>query len=210
MYFILGFISWQIAQASDNIIKTGNIEINKQTKVITIHSRLAIEKGILEYLLVGDHGKTYESLFKVADNKPADLNFALLLIGCEPLDFQKFVKIKQQQNAIEILKKNHPDSLLNISIVHKASSINLNKLIKNRETKTNSFTWVYTGGYFLKDNRYAGDLELSFIGIWSDQSAVINLCSLLKNPYKGFFGYETCIKPDNIKINEELKLIIQK
>jgi hypothetical protein len=209
IFFVLGMIPFQMLEATDNIIKTGNIAINKQTKIITIQTRLAIEKGILEYLLVGDHGKTYESLLKVADNKPSDLNFALLLIGCEPIDYQTFIKIKNKKNAIDILKKNYPNSLLNVSIIYKKRTIDLNKLINNRETKKNSFYWVYTGGYFLKDNRYAGDLELSYIGIWSDRSAVINLCSDLKNPYQGNFGYETHIQDWVFNVNDVLELVIK-
>ncbi|KPA13257.1 hypothetical protein MHK_006563 [Candidatus Magnetomorum sp. HK-1] len=210
IYFVLGLIPCQMLEATDNIIKTGNIAINKQTKIITIQSRLAIKKGILEYLLVGDHGKTYESLLKVSDTKPSDFNFALLLIGCEPLDYQKFIKIKNQKNGIDILKKKYPNSLLNITIVNKNRATDLNKLINNRETKNNSFFWVYTGGYFFKDNRYAGDLEMSFIGIWSDRLAVVNLCSHLKNPYHGNFGYEAYIQNERFNVNDVFELIIKR
>ena len=65
-----------------NIIKLNNILVDKIKKEIRISAKLAVTEGILEYLLVGNHGKTYESVFKIGDNKPSELNFALLLIGC--------------------------------------------------------------------------------------------------------------------------------
>lgn len=110
------FINLSDVTASQNVIKTQNISINKKTKEIKIFSSLAIQQGILEYLLVGDHGKAYESVFKVSENKPSELNFALLLIGCVPLEYETFLEIKQKKNGFDELLRHHKKSLLQISI----------------------------------------------------------------------------------------------
>jgi len=206
---IITFLSSHL-NASSNVIKTANISINKQAKTVIIQSKLAIKKGILEYLLVGDYGKTYESIFKVSENKPSDLNFALLLIGCEPMDYRTFSDIKKKKNALEILIKNHKKSLLTISFLNNNKRFKFEELIKNRERQDHKTFWVYTGGFFLKDNRYAGDIELSFIGIWADQSAVINLCSQLNNPYQGKYGYELSIDKQNVNLKSDVEIIIEK
>jgi len=82
--------------------------------------------------------------------------------------------------------------------------------LKNRETKDSDFVWVYTGDYFQKDKRFAGDIELSFIGIWSDRSAVINLCSNMRNPYQGNYGFELNIENKEFAIDDKFELIIKR
>ncbi|ETR69544.1 MAG: hypothetical protein OMM_09500 [Candidatus Magnetoglobus multicellularis str. Araruama] len=156
--------------ASQNKITIANISIDKTTKEIRIKSTIAILNGILEYLLVGEHGKTYESVFKISDNKPSELNFALLLVGFIPLDFQTFLKIKQSKNGKEVLLSKYKDSLLRITFVTNNQSYDLNYFLHNRENQETDFPWVFTGGLFYKNNRYAGDFELSYIGIWADPS----------------------------------------
>ncbi|MCP3954596.1 MAG: hypothetical protein GY697_20610, partial [Desulfobacterales bacterium] len=89
IFFCAGTAAAQTPGASpppdSPVLSMHNIHIDKVKKEIRIPVRLAINEGILEYLLVGEHGKTYESVFKVAGNKPSELNFALLLLGAEPL-----------------------------------------------------------------------------------------------------------------------------
>jgi len=210
LIILLNVCSTSHLNAAQDIIRTNNISINKQKKTIHIQSKLAIKKGILEYFLVGDHGKTYESVFKVSDNKPSDLNFALLLIGCEPVNYQTFCDIKTQKNAFEIFTQKYKNSLVNIYVLHKKKRLEIEQFLKNREGQDQKNIWVYTGGHFLKDNRYAGDIELSFIGIWADRTAVINLCSQLKNPYQGNYGYELDVDPEKMAINTDFEIIIKK
>jgi hypothetical protein len=176
--------------ADPNVIELKNISIDKVRKEIRIKSKIAITEGILEYLLVGNQGKTYESVFKVVDNKPSELNFALLLIGCKAMNFNDFLKLKDQSNGLEKLRRNHPLSLLKINILKDGQPYDLQRMVVNREKSDDPFIWVYTGGVMIKDHGYAADLELSYIGIWPDPVAVINLFSGLKNPYQGDFGYE--------------------
>jgi hypothetical protein len=176
--------------ADPNVIKLKNISIDKVRKEIIIKSKIAITEGILEYLLVGNQGKAYESVFKVVDNKPSELNFALLLIGCKALNFDDFLKLKDEGNGLSKLRRNHPQSLLKIDILKDGQPYDLQRMVVNREQSAEPFIWVYTGGLMIKDHGYAADLELSYIGIWPDPVAVINLFSGLKNPYQGEFGYE--------------------
>lgn len=182
-----------------NIIKLNNILVDKINKEIRIKAKLAITEGILEYLLVGNHGKTYESVFKVDDNKPSELNFALLLIGCKALDFEEFLKLKNDGSGSAALFTSHRQSLLEIDFIQDGKKFDLQRLVIDREKSGQPFTWVYTGGILIKDHGYAADFEFSYIGIWPDRVAVINLFADFKNPYQGNFGYE---------INKALKEVL--
>ena len=191
-------------------IQLHNLTIDKTKREVRLRVRLAIDRGILEYLLVGDHGKTYESAFKIDLNRPSELHFALLLIGSEPIAGDRLRELLQDPNGEQLLLAEHGASLLELEIRRHGNPVPLETLLNNREPAPSRPLWVFSGGFFLPDNRYAGDLELSYIGIWPDPSAVINLFSNLKNPYRGVFGFE--INRDNagIAVNQEYDIVIRR
>ena len=167
-----------------------NLTIDKLKHEIRLDVNLSITEGILEYLLVGNEGKTYESVLKIQGNRPSDLNFALLLIGCEPIPFDVYNKNLQTGGSIKALQDKYPDSFLRIRLFSDNKPVVEDVLINDREKQELSFVWAYTGSYFDAGNRYAADMELSYIGIWPDPAAVINLVSAHKNPYRGVGGFE--------------------
>lgn len=193
-----------------NVVKLGDIKIDKSTKEIRIRSKLAIKEGILEYLMVHNEGKAYESVFKVGGNKPSELNFALLLIGCKPLNFEKFIKLTNDPEGQAELLKNHSESVLEIEVYQDNKKVEWQRVIKNRGGSIPTLTWAYTGGWFTKDNKYVGDLELSHIGIWPDPSAPINLFSSIGNPYRGNFGLEINRDNTQLKVNEDYEVVIRR
>lgn len=208
--FMLGeaFAS-DLAKGKD-MVELKSITVNKISKEIRIKTKLAITEGILEYLLVGHHGKTYESVFKVMDNKPSELNFALLLIGCEPLNFNQFMKLIGEKGAVLEALKGHEESVLEIEIYREGNKVQLGSLVKDREGSGKPLIWVFTGGYFTQDNKYVGDMELSYIGFWPDPSAVINLFSALGNPYQGNFGFEMNQNNKELKVDQDFEIVIRR
>ena len=102
-----------------------NIIINTEKKEIRIHCKLAITEGILEFFLVDEKGNTYESVFKVKDNKPSELHFALLLLGFEPIPFQTYYKLLDNEDAISDLQKKK--CLLQCKIQKQNKELNDNK-----------------------------------------------------------------------------------
>lgn len=193
-----------------DVVEMKNILIDKVNKAIRIKVKLAIREGILEYLLVSEPGKTYESVFKVIENVPSELNFALLLIGSKPLRFDNFMKLHQDKKGLEKLLKNHGESIVELDLYHKGKPISLDKLLKNREGAKLSLTWVHTGGLFIKDNKYAGDLELSHIGVWPDVTAVINLFSAMGNPYQGAGGLEMNSGNKKMMPEQDYEIVIRR
>ncbi len=193
-----------------DIIQLNNISIDKETKEIRIKAQLAIKEGILEYFLVGNEGKTYESVFKVFGCKPSDLNFALLLIGCKPMSFETMLDLIQETDGAEKLLKNYKDSLLDLEIVFTGKKLETPQLMRNRENTTDPLFWVYTGGVFIPDHGYAGDLELSYISVWPDATTPINLFAKMKNPYSGDFGFEVNKYNTALKIDQNFEIVIRR
>jgi len=196
--------------SSGKVLTLQDMSIDKIRKEIRLSVKLALNKGILEYFLVGDHGKTYESVFKIRGNRPSDLNFALLLIGCEPLPSDIFSSLTKADLSREQLIKKYAQYFLEVELWRDGKKIDIYDLIKDREKKRNPMMWVYTGGLFTQQNRYSGDYELSFMGIWSDPTAVINLVSPHGNPYKGDFGFEMAIKEEKYRIDQDFTLVIRR
>ena len=193
-----------------DVVVLKNILIDKHKKEIRIRARLAIKEGILEYLLVSDPGKTYESVFKVEDNVPSELNFALLLIGSNPLGFDRFMELINDSNGLATVLKEYPDSVVELECHQNGSLVGWERLMKNRAGTADALVWVHTGGVLLEGNRYAGDLELSHIGIWPDVSAVINLFSNLGNPYRGGFGLEMNRENMALKVDQDFDIVIKR
>lgn len=192
---------------SGDTLNLNNIIVNKKTKEIRLKVKLAINNGILEYFLVDEHGKAYESVFKIIGNKPSDLNFALVLLGFMPLEYDSFMKLLNEKDSLVKLKQYHSRSIMDILVVKENKNIPINQIISDREGKDGELLWVYTGGFFFDNNRYAGDASLSYIGIWPDDTTAINLFSSNKNPYRGNFGFEM---KKGLKVDDEYELIIRR
>ncbi|MGA1824591.1 MAG: YdjY domain-containing protein [bacterium] len=194
VFYVVGSVMVVCARADANpvdetCVYMGNITVDALKQEIRIKTRLAIKHGILEFLLVGDRGKTYESVLKIENNNPSDLHTALLLLGVKPIESKRFQEAFDKKNSAESFLKAFPQSTLTMEIRHKGHAIDLDKLIKSREKgKEINNVWVFTGSFFTK-NGYAADLGRSYISVWPDPSAVINLYSNHGNPYKGQFGF---------------------
>ncbi len=65
------------------LIRFGLVSVDPQARTASLPGRVNMSRGVLEYALVTDYGKTHESLF-VTDAEPADLQAALLLLGAKP------------------------------------------------------------------------------------------------------------------------------
>ena len=186
--------------------KINNIIVDTQKKEIRLRCKLAITSGILEFFLVTESGRTYESVLKIAENKPSELHFALLLLGFEPLPFPEYSEILKNLKKADLNK--YKKSLLKIRLLHKDKAVSLPSILKYREADDiGNLQWVFTGTPFSKDNKYMGDYSDIFISIWPDETGVINLLSQAGNPYRGDFGYE--VKSDSdFSVDDNFEVII--
>jgi hypothetical protein len=184
-----------------------DLDIDAKQKELRLRCRLAVTEGILEFFLVDEKGRTYESVFKLINGKPSDLQFALLLLGFEPLPFKEFMALKEQSNAPEVLKKKK--CLLQLEVQYKNKRVPLTALLKNREgTGAGELYWVFTGAPFDAANKYTADYSDVYIGIWAEPYAVINLLTNTGNPYRGNLGFEIAAG-HGFQVEDEFTLIIK-
>ncbi len=194
--------------SSESSIKTlNNIVIDPVKKEIRMRAKLAILDGILEFFLVDEAGQTYESVFKIIDNKPSELHFGLLFLGFTPVTYDMYRSFLDQKDGLESLRKKN--CLLEIQIYQKGKAVPLSSIIRNREkTGDQKLTWVFTGGAFDAENQYAPDLADIYISIWPEIASVINLFSTAGNPYRGDVGYEM-VKDIPFTMEDEFTIIIR-
>jgi len=190
-------------------ITLNNITIDKKKKEIRVQVKLAITKGILEFLLVEERGKTYESVFKVAGNPASELNFGLLLLGLEPLGFNTLAQAVNNKIPVRDLMKAHPNSFVTIDILQNGRRVPYSSLLVDREKGGRDFVWAYTGGFMTNENRFSADVMMSWIGIWGAPGAMLNLYSTRKNPYRGPFGLEINKNNKALKVDQPYELVLR-
>lgn len=89
--FVIGFVvgAWLcpvarsqpvIEELSENVFKVGAVTFDKREKTASFPAAIAVRTGAIEYLLVTEAGKAYESLL-TTKVEPYDLHVAMLLMG---------------------------------------------------------------------------------------------------------------------------------
>jgi len=138
------------------------------------------------------------------------LNAALLLIGCEPMAIKELIELADETDGIQKLKESYAGSLVTIDFLRDGQPVDQNKILEDREQSSAPLYWAFTGGGFTADGRYISDLELSFIALWPDQAAVINLFSDRGNPYGGELGFQINEQDSQFSENPEYELMIRR
>lgn len=196
------------AGAKDRV-ELGNISVDKKTRSIRMKVKTALKEGILEFMLVGEKGKTYESAFEAEKNIPSELNFALILIGAEAAPYDKLMEFVQQEKGREKLVKDYPASLLSLSLEQNGKAVPLDSVIRDREGEPFDLSWVYTGGQSV-EGKYPPDGTRNFIAIWPNPASVVNLFSGHKNPYRGNYGYEMNTSNQKLDKGQEYTLVLKR
>ena len=70
----------KVEQANTNVFRIGLVELDKEKRTVSLKARVCLRTQVVEYALVTDKGKTYESLL-TTEAAPADLHLAFLLLG---------------------------------------------------------------------------------------------------------------------------------
>src|SRR4051812_11495199 len=71
-----------IHQVGPGVVELGAIRLDQTTRTVTFPGAINLDKGLLEYLIVGRDGPTHESLL-VTDVSPAELHTVMLLLGAK-------------------------------------------------------------------------------------------------------------------------------
>jgi len=69
-----------VRQTGSNTFRLGHVEFNKTQRTVSIPARVRMRKDVVEYGLVTEYGKGYESVL-TTEARPMDIHVACLLLG---------------------------------------------------------------------------------------------------------------------------------
>jgi len=164
-----------VEKIAPGIFRIGEIVINKHEKSISFPAQVNMDKGLLEYLLVRNGGKTHESLLRTLV-EPYNLQLACLLLGLEgtsrPLAFQG-------------APENPTGDMVELRITHAdkgGKPINIRPeewlatMQESKATPVKNLALVYTGS-IINEGRFLAQLEGSMIALYHDPVAIVDNAS---------------------------------
>jgi hypothetical protein len=164
-----------VKRVAPGIFRVGEIEINKGSKSVSFPAVVNQDRGLLEYLLVRNGGKTHESLLRT-QVQPYDLQVAFLLLGFEgsdaPLRFQGAPERPRGEAVTIAMSLTGTDG--------KAVSLAPEAWVVKKTGVTSStidrLDWVFTGSVIVSGRFLAQD-EGSIIALYHDPVAMIDNAS---------------------------------
>jgi hypothetical protein len=158
-----------IKTITQGVYEIGGIRILKNEKQVEFSCKVNMEKGLLEYLIVGVTGKLHESLLRT-DAEPYCLHIALLLIGLEgtnnPLSQQGDPR-KPEGEPVDIwVQWNDGDQVKRARIEEWVTS-------KQDGNSMQQVQWIFTGS-IVRDGVFIAQVEKSIVAVFHDPAALID------------------------------------
>jgi hypothetical protein len=181
-----------LTQISRDIFQLGPVRLDKNQRTVQFPAKLNLKEGVIEYLLVHDRGKSYESMLTTSA-EPYYVHLAMLLIGAKgapPTDALLNATTPQFHMNKPPGATNAPPPLaipgdpvtieLAWETLHGRKQVRAEDCLMNLATKTNvaHSAWTYNGsrvvhGYFMAQG------EGSIVAMIDDIDAMVN------NPRQG-------------------------
>ncbi len=162
-----------VRQTGSNTFQIGRVEFNKLQRTVTVPARVNLRTQIVEYALVTEQGKAYESML-TTQASPADVHLAFLLLGVSPAvlsgDFRQPLHVPETNAVgIEVGWETNGKTL-------RAALSELLSLTNERAEPQSSMSvtqWFYNGSVF-QGSGFAAQQEGSIISVIRDPSALVN------------------------------------
>ncbi len=174
------------------IFSLGEIQISKSAKTLSLPAQVNMSKGLLEYLLVRNGGKTHESLFRTHID-PTQLQLAMLLIGAEGTD-----QPLSHQGARDVPKGNPVD--ITVSYMKNGRMTPLKpeswiaRKVEEKMLDSEPLQWMFTGST-VSNGKFMAQAEGSIIAIYRDPAALIDNASAGGESDRVWFVKEQDIPP---------------
>ena len=171
-----------LREISPGIFQIGSLRLDKARQTVSFPGKLNMADGTLEYLLVTPGGSTHESLL-VTEIQPADLHFAMLLLGAKGAGIttpapEDAPPAQINKEYLQRAPKLKGDDVL-ISVKWKVGDAEKTAAVEDwlMDSKTRKAAprgpWRYTGSMF-KDGRFLAQTEGTFAALVTYPSALIN------------------------------------
>ncbi len=168
----------------------GKLRLDQATHTVVFPAKVNMEKGPLEYLLVGPSGNAHESLLLTSEVEPRNLHMAMLLLGAKGSGIHApgaddAPPGQLSKEYLEHAPKLVGDPLL-ISVKWKTKDGEEKKAaIEDWIMKTDVHKpaergpWIYNGSMFGASGNFLAQVEGNFAALVTNPAALIN------NPRKG-------------------------
>src|SRR5262249_3394106 len=137
----------KVQQTGSNTFQIGQVEFDKQLRTVSLLARVAVRTQAVEYALVNERGKAYESLL-TTEAAPSDVHVAFLLLGVSQVpivgDLNKAAAVPETNAlVIDLTWEENGKSMTN-------SLSDLLSLVgqKQEQSTMRSQRWLYNGSVF--------------------------------------------------------------
>ncbi len=160
-------------------VRLGKVQLDSEKHRATFPAVFNMNEGPLEYVLVGNQGKTHESLLRT-EVDPTQLHTAMLLLGVKAGERHPAAAPPAAINADYLrtapaLKGDAVTIFLKWTADGKETVCRAEDLIYNSQTKANAPAgdWTYNGSMF-EENKFLAQEEKSFVALVTDPTALVN------------------------------------
>lgn len=183
--------------------RIGGININKADKTLSFPAFVNMEKGLLEYLLVRNAGKTHESLLRTAV-EPYNLQVASLLLGLEgtsaPLTFQGSPEIPKG-DPVEITIQFDGKDGRKVTVKPEEWIM---QVVDGVKKDVPPVRWVFSGSV-VYNGRFAAQVDGSMVSVFHDPVAMIDNASPGGENDKIWFVKEGAVPPIGTPVTITIK-----
>lgn len=171
-------------ETSPGVFELGKVRLDKNARTVSFPGILNMDKGLLEYLLVGPGGSTHESLL-VSDIPPQDVHLAMVLLGAKGAGIAAPApdQAPPAQITEEYLKtapKLKGDSI-KLAVKWKAKDeaektapVEDWLLFLPTEKPPEPGAWIYSGSMFGADGNFLAQQQQLFAALITNPGALIN------------------------------------
>jgi len=171
----------KVRQTGSNTFQIGQVEFDKMLRTVSLSARVAIRTQAVEYALVNEKGKAYESLL-ATEATPSEVHLAFLLLGVSqvplPDDFNQAAAVPPTNSLrIEVTwdqnGKPSTNALCDLLSLVDEPQPPADQPKEPRARPMPSRRWLYNGSVF-GDFGFAAQREGSIIAVIRDPAALVN------------------------------------
>jgi hypothetical protein len=157
-----------------DMIRFGRVTVNPITRTVSVPGRLEMTRGLLEYLLVTDYGKTHESLL-ITEASAYDLHAALLLLNVRAAGTNLVANSAARvpaASALDLEAEWVADGRRNLRPIHELVAL---AEAGDRHSPTGHLApgpWIFLGS-FLSPEGFAAHFEGSLVTLIHDPTAIV-------------------------------------
>lgn len=206
-------------EVSPGVFEVGTVRFDKNTRTVTIPSKINMVDGLVEYLCVTSKGSTHESVL-VSDAGPQNVHVAMLLLGAKgaapkeggqapgQIDaayLAKLPKLVGDRVTLSARWKDAAGKEQTIPVERWISQRVVRKNSKAKETPVSDGPWLYNGS-FLHEGRFVAELQGVYASVNTFPSALINNPREGANDDKMWFANKEALPPVGTSVDFLIKL----